>query len=71
MVFSGEEVWEEDYIEDHHFLEIVQESYPDVPTDNSDEYEEVLWESIMNWQHKNFNRIDKEIINFNVSNLNE
>jgi len=71
MVFSGEEVWEEDYIEDHHFLEIVQESYPDVPTDNSEEYEEVLWESIMNWQHKNFNRIDKEIINFNASNLNE
>ena len=71
MVFSGDEIWEEDYQEDDHFLEIVQESYPDVVVDTSEDYEEVLWESIMNWQQKNFNRVDKEIINFNVSNLNE
>jgi hypothetical protein len=71
MVFSGDEIWEEDYQEDDHFLEIVQESYPDVTVDTSEDYEEVLWESIMNWQHKNFNRIDKDIINFNADQLDE
>ena len=67
MVFSGDELWEEDYVEEDHLLGIVQESYPDISTDDADEYEEVLWESIMNWQLNNFNRVEKEIINFNAS----
>ena len=71
MVFSGDEIWEEDYIEDDHFLEIVQESYSDVSATDHEEYDEVLWESIMNWQQANFSRIDKDIINFNASELNE
>jgi len=70
MVFSGDELWEEDYVEDDHFLSIVQESYSDVSSDDED-FEEVLWESIMNWQQNNFNRIEKEIINFNASQFNE
>ena len=71
MVFSGDEIWEEDYIEDDHFIEIVQESYSDVSTTDHEDYDEVLWESIMNWQQNNFNRIDKDIINFNASEFNE
>ena len=71
MVFSGDEIWEEDYVEDDHFLEIVQESYSDVSATDHEDYDEVLWESIMNWQHNNFSRIDKDIINFNASEFNE
>ena len=71
MVFSGDEIWEEGYIEDDHFLGVVQESYSDVSAADHEDYEEVLWESIMNWQQNNFNRVEKDIINFNASYFDE
>jgi len=62
-VFYGIDLWEDEIANDEEFRNIVSKYSPDTNLDDEDDYYEALWESIYNWQKKNFNRVEKEIIN--------
>ncbi len=62
-VFEGPNLWDEGMEDDDAIRDIVSKYSPDTNLDDEDEYHEVLWESIYDWQRDNFNRVEKEIIN--------
>ena len=63
MVFDGVDMWEEDYKDDVQLRKVIGEMNPDVNVEDEDEYYEVLWDGVYEWQTSNFNRAEKEIFN--------
>ena len=62
MVFDGVDMWEDSYKEEAEIKNIVSRYCPDADVENDEEFYDLVWESINDWQQENFDRTKKEII---------
>jgi hypothetical protein len=62
MVFDSVDMWEDDYKEETEIKNIVSRYCPDADVENDEEFYDLVWESINDWQQENFDRTKKEII---------
>ena len=62
MVFDNVDMWEDDYKEAAEIKNIVSRYYPDADVENDEEFYDLVWEAVNDWQQENFDRTEKDII---------